>query len=133
MDRIINNRWQVRVAAVAIFLLGFVAGALTLNLYHTDPSTAASKRGHHRFERLISRLNLTPDQKVKVEAILRDARAQFREVHKSSQPKFDEVRAQVHARLQEVLNPEQWQQFQQMMEKRREHFRRSENERAGEH
>ena len=33
MNNIIRNRWQVRVAAAIIFVLGFTAGILALNIY----------------------------------------------------------------------------------------------------
>jgi hypothetical protein len=33
MDNVAKNRWQVRIAAVIIFVLGFTAGILTLNVY----------------------------------------------------------------------------------------------------
>ena len=31
MDRIAKGKWQVRLAALAVFVLGFTAGALALN------------------------------------------------------------------------------------------------------
>ena len=33
MNNVTRNRWQVRVAAVIIFVLGFTAGILALNVY----------------------------------------------------------------------------------------------------
>ena len=33
MDRIAKGKWQVRLAALAVFVLGFAAGALALNAY----------------------------------------------------------------------------------------------------
>jgi Spy/CpxP family protein refolding chaperone len=124
MERMIKRSWQVRLAVVVIFLLGFAAGALTLNLYHSNRSVAWSEGRRNRFERMISRLDLNEDQKARVEKILSDARIQFREVRKETQPRFDEVRAQVQERLKEVLTPEQWQKFQQMIEERHNQHRR---------
>ena len=48
MDNVTKNRWQVRIAASIIFVLGFAAGILALNVYRT---WAARDRGPgNRFE-----------------------------------------------------------------------------------
>jgi Spy/CpxP family protein refolding chaperone len=39
-------------------------------------------------------------------------------LRKESEPKVKEIRQQADDRLQKVLTPEQWQQFQQMVEER---------------
>ena len=108
MNNIIKNRWQVRVAAAIIFVLGFTAGILALNIYRG----LARADGRDRFEQLSERLNLNADQKTKVQQILGDTRDQLRAVRRESEPKVSEIRRQADARLQEVLSPEQWQQFQ---------------------
>src|SRR5207249_1164347 len=111
-------------AALIIFALGFIAGALSLNLYHAKFSAASSIEKHHRFERMIESLNLSSDQKTEVDKIMSDARAQFRDAHKETAPKFAQIREQVHERMKAVLTPEQWQKFEQMvkeMKERRHH------------
>lgn len=104
MNNVTRNRWQVRVAAVIIFVLGFTAGILALNVYR-----GVLRRGEprDRFENLSNRLNLTADQKTKVQEIFSDTRDQIRA-----------VRQQTDNRLQTVLTPEQWQQFQKMRDER---------------
>src|SRR5688572_27001978 len=108
----IKSKWHLRLAVVVIFLLGFVAGMLTINLYHVNRSIAASKNRRHRFEQMLKRLGLTEEQQPKVEKILSDARAQFKEIRKESEPRQRELRAKVNDQLQAVLTPEQWQQYQ---------------------
>ena len=109
MDNDTKNRWQVRVAALIIFVLGFAAGILALNVYR---GLASGPRSRDRMEQLTERLNLSADQKTKVQLILGDTRDQLRAVRRESEPKVNEIRRQADARLQEVLTPEQWQQFQ---------------------
>lgn len=111
MDKVTKNRWQVRVAAMIIFVLGFAAGILALNVYR---GFAHIGRSHDRFEQLSERLKLNADQKTKVQQILGDTREQLRAVRRESEPKVNEIRRQADTRLQEVLTPEQWQQFQSM-------------------
>ena len=109
MNNIVKNRWQVRVAAAVIFVLGFTAGILALNVYRGYVRAGAPR---DRIEQLSERLNLTPDQKTKVQEIFSDTREQLRALRRESEPRVTEIRRQADERFQQVLTPEQWQQFQ---------------------
>lgn len=115
MNNIMRNRWQVRVAAAIIFVLGFTAGILALNIYRG----LARADGRDRFEQLSERLNLSADQKTKVQQILGDTREQLRALRRESEPRVDEIRRQADERLKQVLSDAQWQQFQTMRNERR--------------
>jgi len=115
MNNVAKNKWQVRVAAAIIFVLGFAAGILALNVYR---GLARNVGPGNRFEELSERLKLTPEQKVKVQEIFSDTREQLRAVRMESEPKVNEIRRQADGRLQTVLTPEQWQQFQKMKDER---------------
>lgn len=117
MNNVAKNRWQVRVAATIIFVLGFAAGILAMNVYR---GLARNPRDGNRFEQLSERLQLNADQKTKVQQILGDSREQLRAVRKESEPKMNEIRSQADGRLQTVLTPEQWQQFQSIREEMRQ-------------
>lgn len=114
MNNISKNRWQVRIATAIIFVLGFAAGMLALNVYRG----LTRGGGGNRFEEMSERLKLTADQKIKVQEILADSREQLRAVRKESEPKVAEIRRQADGRLQTVLTPEQWQQFQSIRDER---------------
>jgi Heavy-metal resistance len=114
MNNVAKNRWQVRVAATIIFVLGFAAGILALNVYRGWARNGPS----NRFDELSERLQLSADQKTKVQQILGDSREQLRALRKESEPKVEEIRRQADGRLQTVLTPEQWQQFQTIRELR---------------
>jgi len=111
MDNVTKNRWQVRVAALIIFVLGFAAGILALNVYR---GLARGERHGDRFEQMAERLQLSDDQKTKVQQIFGDTRDQLRALRQESEPKVNEIRRQADGRLQTVLTPEQWQKFQSM-------------------
>jgi Spy/CpxP family protein refolding chaperone len=68
---------------------------------------------------MLDRMRLTPDQKTQVHQILGEARTRLHELRKQSEPQFEEIRRQTDERLQKVLTPEQWTQFQQERDKRR--------------
>lgn len=117
MNNIVKNRWQVRVAAAVIFVLGFTAGILALNVYRGLARAGAPR---DRIEQLSERLNLTTDQKTKVKEIFSDTREQLRALRRESEPRVMEIRRQADERMQQVLTPEQWQQFQKEQAEMRE-------------
>jgi Spy/CpxP family protein refolding chaperone len=128
MDIIKKGKWQLRVAVVIIFLLGFAAGALALNGYKRWSRTGAEASRQNRFEDMLDRLQLNADQKVQVHQILGDSRTQLHALRKESEPRFDEIRRQADERLQKVLTADQWKQFQQERETMRGRGRRGRDE-----
>jgi Spy/CpxP family protein refolding chaperone len=121
MDSSARNKWQVRLAVLILFVVGFIAGALAMNVYrarHWSPRAG----GRGGFEQMLDRLDLTQDQRTRVNEIFEDARKQLADMRRDSEPKFREVRKNTDERLRSVLTPEQWEQFQQMVnESRRRH------------
>jgi len=121
-----KNRWQVRVIAAIIFVLGFTTGILAVNLYR---SLARNVTPRDRFEQLSDRLKLNVDQKTKVQQIFGDTREQLKALRKDSEPKVADIRRQADEKLQQVLTPEQWKQFQAMREETRQRRERGGPER----
>ena len=116
MDNIQKSKWQVRIAALVIFLLGFTAGGLALNAYKRLDRGNSRRAG---FEKMLDSLQLTADQKTQVHQILGDTRQQLQALRKESEPRVVEIRRQADERLQKVLTPEQWKKFQEEREKGR--------------
>lgn len=119
MNNTAKNKWQVRIAVVVIFLLGFAAGILALNVYRGWVRAAGAGRGEDRFEQMSARLQLNAEQKTKVQQVLGDTREQLRALRKESEPRVSEIRKQTDQRLQQILTPDQWQRFQQMRDEMR--------------
>lgn len=113
MDTPSKNKWQVRIAALVVFVLGFTAGALAFNGYQRWSRARVETNRHDRFEEMLIDLQLSSDQKTQVRQILGDSREQLRALRKESEPRFEEIRRQADERLQKVMTPEQWQKFQQ--------------------
>jgi len=111
MNNIIKSKWQVRVAAVLIFVLGFAAGILAINAYR---AWARNRTPADRFDQLATRLQLNADQKSRVQQIFTDTRQQLQSLRKDSEPRVNDIRQQTDQRLQQVLTTDQWQKFQQM-------------------
>jgi Spy/CpxP family protein refolding chaperone len=119
MNNLTRNRWQVRLAALVIFVLGFAAGALALNAYRSWSRASGRERGRGHFERTLERLDLTDEQRPRVKEILAEARAEIGAVRRESEPRMAEIRRRSDERLRQVLTPEQWQRFQQMKDEAR--------------
>jgi periplasmic protein CpxP/Spy len=94
---------------------------ITLALALVLPLTAAAFPGdngdfggHHanRVERLTKSLDLTPEQKTKVEAIFKEQQEKFKSIHEETQK-----------RLREVLTKEQMTKMDDMKKQRREKWK----------
>jgi len=117
MDNASRNKWQIRGAAVLIFVLGFAAGMLALGAYRAWARRAAAPSD--RFEQLATRLQLNTDQKTKVQQIFGDTRQQLQALRKESEPRVNDIRQQTDQQLQQVLTPDQWKKFQQLRDEMR--------------
>jgi Spy/CpxP family protein refolding chaperone len=124
MDRLRKNSWLVRAAALAIFLLGFAAGALAPAAYRAWTRGGTQGVRTNRIDAMAERLNLSPEQKAQVQLIFGETRTQLEALRKESEPRFAEIRRQADERMRQVLTPEQWQQFQQSREDNRSRRRR---------
>jgi len=131
MDSSNKSKWQVRVAAIVIFLLGFAAGALALNAYKRWGHGGGDASRQAQFESMLDSLQLNADQKTQVHQILSDTRQQLQALRKESEPRVEEIRRQTDDKLQKVLTPQQWTQFQQERDKRRGRDRRGRGESSG--
>ena len=113
--RAARNVWLVRAAALAIFVLGFAAGALAPAAYRAWTRT---ERGD-RIERMAERLKLSAEQKEQVRQVFGETRTQLEALRRESEPRFAEIRRQADERLQRVLTPEQWEQLRSEREENR--------------
>ena len=118
MNTIAKNRWQVRVAAGIIFVLGFLSGILALNVYRAWARNSMTPGD--RFEQMSQQLQLNEDQKTKVKQIFNDTREQLRSLRQESEPKVNDIRKQADDRLVQVLTPEQWKKFQLLRDENRQ-------------
>lgn len=114
-----KNKWQIRLATLSIFLLGFIAGAIALNAYHLWFGAASSNQQsrRERFDDAISRIGLDEKQKSEVQTIFGETREKIQKFRQESEPKMQDIRRETDEKLQRVMTPEQWAQFQQEREK----------------
>jgi Spy/CpxP family protein refolding chaperone len=117
MDRVRKGSWLVRAAALAIFLLGFAAGALAPSAYRAWVRDNGGRQG--RFEAMSERLKLTDEQQEQVRQIFGETRTRLEALRKESEPRFAEIRRDADGRIRQVLTPEQWEEFRKSREEGR--------------
>ena len=116
MDRVRKSGWLVRAAALAIFLLGFAAGALAPSAYRAWVRDGV-RQG--RLEKMSEDLKLTPEQKEQMRQIFGETRTRLEALRKESEPRFAEIRREADERIRQVLTPEQWEEFRKSREEGR--------------
>ncbi|HEX8117396.1 MAG TPA: periplasmic heavy metal sensor, partial [Pyrinomonadaceae bacterium] len=114
-----RSSWLLRAAALAIFILGFAAGALAPAAYRAWTRDGGRQSRPDRFEKMSEDLRLTPEQKGQVQQIFGETRAKLEALRKESEPRFEEIRRDADERLRQVLTPEQWEQFRKSREEGR--------------
>jgi Spy/CpxP family protein refolding chaperone len=106
--------WQVRLAALSIFLLGFIAGALALNAYHVWLEPASVPNRQQRYERIFDQLSLNDRQRAEVQRIVGETREEIQTMRRENEPRMKEIRSRASEKFQKVFTPEQWEKFQRL-------------------
>ena len=112
-----KSKWQIRLVTLSIFLIGFVTGAVALNAYHLWFGGAEPQSRQERFEEAFKQIGLNESQKLEVQKIFGETREKVHNFRQESEPRMQEIRAETDEKLQRVLTPEQWEQFQERREK----------------
>lgn len=104
-----------------VFALGLATGALGLRLYERSYGATAERRwGHFDRERYVSRLTtdlqLTADQREKLDRILDETRAEFVQFRETIRPQVQEIKTRARGRIREMLTPDQQQRFEVFLE-----------------
>lgn len=115
-------RLKGAVLLLVAFLLGVAVGGLGMALYRARTGWWGSPQGVARFQaylvrRLTRDLDLRPEQRQQVEAILREAGDQFARLREEIQPRYREIRTQTQERIQGLLDPDQRVRFEALVER----------------
>jgi len=117
-----TNQTKARVIVVAVFVLGLVAGGLSMNLYQRITNASETRAGHphgkpqdYVLEKMNNTLNLTPDQQTSIREILKGTFEQYGDIKKDIEPRLDVVRQQGRQRIREVLRPDQLPKYEEMI------------------
>ena len=135
-----KSQSKARFIVVSVFVIGFAAGALSLNLYQQlNPSSKKEgPRGGPEF--LIKRMNeevgLASDQQDQIKKILDETAEKYRDLRKEMdpaiknfEPRFNAVRQESRDRIRALLTPDQLPKYEEMVQKH-DKMREQERERS---
>lgn len=106
--------WNQIIASLMVGLLvGAAAGKLHSRKHH-HLMRGSEKRYAHMLERFTARLQLTPDQKMRVGALLEDKRRKIEALRAETRPKFGQIRKSTRDEIRKLLTPGQQAKFDEM-------------------
>jgi len=104
-----------------IFASGILVGAFGFRLYTGTPVAAKTSADvspdewrRQYLAEMQSRLKLTPEQMVKLDAILDDTRARSRQTHETLDAELKQIKAHHMDRVREMLTPEQRPEYEKL-------------------
>jgi Spy/CpxP family protein refolding chaperone len=115
-----SPRVKGAVVLVLAFLLGAVTGGVALSLYQMHAGwwwharADGARFQQYLLRRLTRELDLRPDQRDRVEAILRDSGVEFAQLREEIRPRFREIRTRTRERIRAVLDANQQQKFERL-------------------
>jgi Spy/CpxP family protein refolding chaperone len=116
-------KWKIGLYLAAIFCAGGVSGWVLSarkakeEVYSPPPFEKFSSSLRNR---LHSRLNLTPDQGARIDAIIEKSSKEMQTIHSDCQRRFRQGLSNRNAQINAVLTAEQQRLFEQMERERRE-------------
>lgn len=123
------KNWKVILATLVIFGAGVLSGALGTQLVRRQPEPpkpafGPGGPGPERFDfirRWGDRLDLTAEQRDKIDRLVRESQERVRALWEPVGPKIQEETRSVRTRIEEILTPDQRAKFEEMS---RDRFRR---------
>jgi DNA anti-recombination protein RmuC len=132
-----SSKTKARLIVLAVFVIGFAAGALSLNLYErlTTAAPEPELRGNdYIIRKMDQKLSLSTEQEEKIKAILEDRNNRFGEIRKEIEPlvkpfepRFDALRQEARDKIRAVLTDGQRPAYEELLkdaDSQREKFRK---------
>jgi len=126
------KQWKAIVSVMFVFLLGALAGALvTHKIYHQKMENIIKGEPKTMREIIVQRLNhelhLDPAQLEQLRTIIKETRAEMKNVRKQISPRIEEVSVRSQARIRAILRPDQLEKYEKILSERRKKRENEEN------
>jgi Spy/CpxP family protein refolding chaperone len=119
------SRWAALALVFTLFVVGVCVGALGMHLYDAHWKRGPEPPGGERFiARLERELNLTDEQRQRIDEIVEESRREGDALHREMLPRVHEHMRATRQKIREVLTREQRARFEEL---NREHRRRAEH------
>ena len=118
------TRWTVALYMALVFACGGVVGAFGHRLYTVSGVSAnVTQRNPEEFRKrfmadMKARLQLNDDQAAKLEVIMDETRARFRQVRDKFEPEMQKIREDQRQRISELLSASQQAEWQKIIDER---------------
>jgi hypothetical protein len=125
------KNWKAIVGAIAVFLLGGLAGSFTTiaivrhRLVHGHGSQMMADL---IVRRLSWELRLDHDQRAQLRVIVGEGQQDMKKVRRQIRPQIDDILAQSEAKLRVVLRPDQQEKFDKLIAQRKERWAQSKDD-----
>jgi hypothetical protein len=109
---------RARLIIVSVFVIGFVAGALSINLFERVTgfgAPAPENPQDHYFKKLKQTLDLNQDQQDRIKVIISNTYDEYQEIGKSVDPKLNVARQNCRDKIRAVLSADQLPKFEDMV------------------
>ena len=128
MESRTSSQKKARLIVLTIFVIGFTAGALSMNLYERfsskGPDSDISPHSpRYLLTKMDNKLDLSDEQKTEINTILEETTQKYIEIRRDLQPRvkeyeprFDAVRVQSRDRIRAVLKPDQLPKYEEMVQ-----------------
>ena len=124
-----SQAWALALLA-AVLVAGVAAGWFGHDW--TDRGARRGRRGHDAMVgRLAAELHLTPAQRDSVRAIFDRHRSEIAALWKEMHPRYDAVRARMHAEIEVQLEPEQQARYRRLLEENEDRHRKADSTEGG--
>lgn len=127
MESKTNSQSKARLIVVSVFIIGFAAGALALNLYQNLSRSSSNNMPRNGTEFLLKRMNdkvgLSSEQQEQIKKILDETNDKYKDLRgemepriKDFEPRFNSVRQESRDRIRALLSPDQLPKYEQMVQ-----------------
>ena len=118
---------RTRLLGAGLLALAFVAGALSgaaidRALVAEETEAAPTRDGRDRDRRrsyVIHQVEMTPDQRATIDAILDRRTERMRSVWREVEPRMDAITDSARSEIMDALTPEQRERYRQLLDERR--------------
>jgi nucleoid DNA-binding protein len=129
-------RWKLISGLLLVFVLGVLVGSVGTGFYlkHRLAPIIKEPRARKAFimKKLSKKLNLTPNQKTKIEPIVEQMIEKRREYYRKTRPEIKRIMDQGFTQIKEELNEDQKKKLDELREKFQKHRRERKAKRLGE-
>jgi hypothetical protein len=118
------KKWKAIVSIVIVFLLGALAGALVVNMFHEQRAERLIRgepKSTREFivRRLNTELSLDTAQQEQLRTIVQETHAEMKNLRRQLRPQTEEILSRSQEKVRAILRPDQREKYEKIVAERR--------------